>query len=156
MTTASRDDYPLGPVFEFLRRLWELNHALERVSSGMEKRLGVTAQQRLIIRCVGKFPGVTAGQLARLLHLDPGTVSASLARLEKKGVLERRKDPRDGRRAVLGLTPRGRALDRPEPGTTEAAVEQLLGSTASGDLASAVDVVERLTTLLRAQRAPSS
>jgi MarR family transcriptional regulator, organic hydroperoxide resistance regulator len=74
-------EYPLGPALDFLQRLWRLNHALERLSSRMERQLGITAQQRLIIRCIGKYPGVGAGQLAALLHVDPGTVSAALNRL---------------------------------------------------------------------------
>ncbi|MDP1827515.1 MAG: MarR family transcriptional regulator [Archangium sp.] len=144
-----KDEYPLGPVFDFLQRLWQLNQAMERMSSGMEKRLGVTAQQRLIIRCVGRYPGLTAGRLARLLHLDPGTVSASLARLEKKGLLHRRKDPRDARRASLGLSPEGRLLDRPDVGTIEAAVERLLEATPPRDLNAATAVIGQLTGLLR-------
>ena len=35
----------------------------------MERSLGITAPQRLVLRCVGKFPGVSAGRLATLLHL---------------------------------------------------------------------------------------
>ena len=140
--------YPLGPALDFLQRLWQLNHALEKVSSGMEKRLGVTAQQRLILRCVGKYPGMTAGQLATLLHVDPGTVSASLSRLERKGLLERRRDPRDKRRASLGLTAKGRALDRPAAGTVERAVERLLGSVPTDELQTMTSVVAQLTRLL--------
>ncbi|HRC55174.1 MAG: winged helix-turn-helix transcriptional regulator [Myxococcales bacterium] len=140
--------YPLGPALDFLQKLWQLNHALEKVSSGMEKRLGVTAQQRLILRCLGKYPGMTAGHLATLLHVDPGTVSASLTRLEIKGLLERRRDPRDKRRAALGLTAKGRALDRPAAGTVERAVERLLGSVPAGELQTMMSVVARLTILL--------
>lgn len=140
--------YPLGPALDFLQRIWQLNHALEQLSSRMEKRLGVTAQQRLILRCVGKFPGLTAGQLAALLHVDPGTVSASLNRLQRKGLVKRRPDPRDRRRASLGLTAKGRALDRPADGTVEAAVERLLEATHEQDLAAMVRVVGRLTALL--------
>ena len=129
-TTNGRDDAPdvpaLGPALEFLQHLWHLNHALERLSLQMERRLGVTAQQRFVIRCVGKYPGMTAGRLARVLHLDPGTVSAALRRLEAKGVLARRRDPADMRRVTLGLTAAGRALDRPAAGTVEHAVERLL------------------------------
>jgi DNA-binding MarR family transcriptional regulator len=144
-STAS---YPLGPALDFLQRLWQLNHALEKVSSSMEKRLGVTAQQRLILRCVGKYPGMTAGHLASLLHVDPGTVSASLSRLEIKGLLERRRDPRDKRRASLGLTAKGRALDRPAAGTVEGAVERLLEGARADQLAAMVKFVDQLTGLL--------
>lgn len=144
-STAS---YPLGPALDFLQRLWQLNHALEKVSSRMEKRLGVTAQQRLILRCVGKYPSMTAGQLASLLHVDPGTVSAALRRLESKGLLERRRDPRDKRRASLGLTAKGRALDRPAAGTVEHAVERLLEGAHADELASMVKIVDQLAGLL--------
>lgn len=141
--------YPLGPALDFLQRLWQLNRALEKVSSHMEKRLGVTAQQRLIIRCVGKYPGMTAGQLASLLHVDPGTVSAALGRLESKGLLERRSDPRDKRRICLGLTAKGRALDCPAAGTVEGAVERLLEGARADELSSMVKIVDQLAGLLQ-------
>jgi len=147
-------DYPLGPALDFLQRLWQLNHTLETLSSRMEKRLGITAQQRLILRCVGKYPGMTAGHLAMLLHVDPGTVSASLRRLEKKGLLERRRDPRDKRRASLGLTAMGRALDRPAEGTVEGAVDRLLESVPAHQLRTMVDVVDQLTRFLSDSLAP--
>jgi len=147
MTTQddSKAKYPLGPALDFLQRLWQLNHALEKLSSRMDKRLGVTAQQRLILRCVGKYPGMTAGHLAMLLHVDPGTVSASLNRLEKKGLLERRRDPRDKRRASLGLTAEGRDLDRPADGTAEDAVERVLASVPTDQIRTMVQVVDELT-----------
>lgn len=145
---APSPSYPLGPALDFLQRLWQLNHALEKVSSRMEKRLGVTAQQRLILRCVGKYPGLTAGHLATFLHVDPGTVSASLSRLESRGLLERRRDPRDKRRASLGLTARGRALDGPAGGTVENAVERLLSSAPADQLRTMLSVVDQLTQLL--------
>ncbi|MBK7539100.1 MAG: MarR family transcriptional regulator [Myxococcales bacterium] len=145
---APTASYPLGPALDFLQRLWQLNHALEKLSSRMEKNLGVTAQQRLVLRCVGRYPGVTAGQLASMLHVDPGTVSASLSRLESKGMIDRRQDPRDKRRASLGLTSKGRALDQPAEGTVENAVERLLGGASAAELSSMMKIVDQLTSLL--------
>ncbi len=145
------DEYPLGPGLDFLRRLWELNHALERLSGSMERRLGITAQQRLALRCVGKYPGISPGALAAVLSVDPGTVSATLRRLERKGLLQRRRDPRDARRVSLGLTEAGRALDRPMPNTVEDAVEKLLASTSAADLGVMAEVVVHLTELLGAE-----
>lgn len=149
MSTASRStNYPLEPALDFLRRLWQLNHALEKVSGRMEERLDVTAQQRLILRCIGKYPGIASGHLADLLCLDPGTVSASLRRLESRGLLDRRRDPKDKRRVALGLTARGRAMDEPSPGTVESAVEELLARVPQSEVESMVRVLETLTQLL--------
>ena len=148
MNRPPRDDYPLGAALDFLRRLWRLNHALERLSSRMDRRLGVTAQQRLVIRCVGKYPGVTAGQLAGLLHIDPGTASATLKRLEEKRMIERRRDPRDKRRVALGLTARGRQIDRPIEGTVEEAADRMLGEITDAEAAGVAMTLERFTSLL--------
>lgn len=155
MTDTSREDaYPLGPALEFLRSIWRLNHALERRSSHMERTMGITAPQRLVLRCVGMYPGISAGNLADTLHLDPGTISATLRRLEASGLLERRKDPRDRRRTLLGLTPAGHALDRPSAGTIEEAVRRVLAQCSPETLAATNRVVESLSAALESE--PSS
>ena len=139
---------PLTPALDFLEGVWRLNHALERTSMRMESTLGITAQQRLILRCVGKYPGMTSGQLATLLHLDPGTISTSLGRIERKGLLERRQDPRDKRRVTLNLTAAGHALDKPMRGTIEHAVERLFESAASAETETARRMLVKLAELL--------
>lgn len=144
----SARDYPLNNALDFLQRLWRMNHALEKLSSRMDKELGVTAQQRFMLRCIGKYPGLTAGRLAALLHVDPGTVSAALRRLEAKGLLQRQRNPRDRRRASLGLTALGRELDAPSEHTVEQAAELLLASTPAEQLAAMVSVVDSLSEIL--------
>jgi DNA-binding MarR family transcriptional regulator len=141
----------LGEPLDFLQRLWELNHALERVSAQMERTLGVTAQQRLVLRCVGKFPGMTMGELARVLHLDPGTVSATVRRLEARRLVARRGDPGDGRRVCLGLTRAGRSLIRPFPRTVEHAVTRLIEESSPADLSTTKTVLGALALLLDAE-----
>lgn len=139
----------LGPPLDFLRRVWELNHALERLSSRMERTIGVTAQQRLVLRCVGKRPGITASELAGLLHLDPGTVSTSLRRLSERGLMRGSSDPTDGRRVALSLSASGRKLDVAATGTVEHAVESLLRQTRKQEIESAAMVLARLADLMR-------
>ncbi|HEY0882183.1 MAG TPA: MarR family winged helix-turn-helix transcriptional regulator [Archangium sp.] len=142
--TPEGADLPLEPALDFMQHLWALNHALERMSMQMERQLGVTAQQRLFIRCIGKYPGMTATQLAGVMHLDRGTVSVSLRRLSTKGLVQGKRDKEDNRRVALSLTPKGRALDKPDPRTIEAAVKKLLASVGGQRVANAKDVLARL------------
>jgi DNA-binding MarR family transcriptional regulator len=109
-----------------LRLLWAVDHVLQKTSKRMEGTLGVTAPQRLVLRLLGRFPGVTAGRLAELMLVHASTVSVILKRLLQRGLVERRADTRDRRRAFLGLTEAGRALNADLPGTVEAAVKTVL------------------------------
>ncbi|XXF77306.1 MarR family transcriptional regulator [Myxococcaceae bacterium GXIMD 01537] len=116
----------LGEVLEFMRLLWAVDHGLQSTSKRMESTLGMTGPQRLVLRLVGRFPGITAGSLAQILHVHPSTLTGVLKRLEKRGLLERRSDPLDGRKALFALTEAGKALDIPSTGTVEAAVQRAL------------------------------
>jgi len=128
-----RRDPPLGHALEFLQRLWRVNHAMLRVSNRMSRELGLTGPQRLVIRAVGKRPWLPASELAAMLHLDRGTISAALNRLEAKRLIVRRADPVDGRIVTVGLTAPGRRLDRPTEHTIEAAVERLVRRASASD-----------------------
>jgi DNA-binding MarR family transcriptional regulator len=116
----------LGEVLEFMRLLWAVDHGLQSTSKRMEASLGITGPQRLVLRLVGRFPGITAGNLAQILHVHPSTLTGVLKRLEKRGLLERKSDPLDGRKALFALTDAGRALDVPSTGTVESAVQRVL------------------------------
>lgn len=116
----------LGEVLEFMRLLWAVDHGLQSTSKRMEATLGLTGPQRLVLRLVGRFPGITAGTLAQILHVHPSTLTGVLKRLEKRNLLERKADPLDGRKALFALTETGRTLDIPSTGTVEAAVQRVL------------------------------
>ena len=112
----------LGETLDFMRLIWEVDHALQRASKRMESTLGVTGPQRLVIRIVGRFPGLPAGHLATLLRVHPSTLTGILKRLERKGLMRKRADPRDGRRLLLSLTEEGRAFNLTNEGTVEGGV----------------------------------
>jgi DNA-binding MarR family transcriptional regulator len=119
---------PLGDALDFLRILWGLDHSLQAASKRMESTLGVTGPQRMVVRIVGRFPGMSAGRLAEILHIHPSSVTGILKRLDRKGLITRRPDPRDGRRAFLGLTEKGRKIDVGAEGSVEAAIVTALAA----------------------------
>jgi DNA-binding MarR family transcriptional regulator len=142
---------PLGPVLEFMRALWALDHAFQSASKRMEARLGVTAPQRLVVRIVGRFPRISAGEVADILHVHPSTLTGILKRLEARGVIARTADPKDGRRALLALTARGRELDQLRSGTVESAVRKVLARMPSQTSRSARSLAEELVAELNGQ-----
>jgi trehalose 6-phosphate phosphatase len=149
-------DVDLPPALELLESLWRVNHALERVSAHMERTLGVTAQQRMILRCIATTRAPSAGDLARRLHLDKGTVSVALARLEVKGLVTRTVDPDDARRRTIALTARGRELNVPLRGTVERAVVTLLANAARSRVKTTRAVLAELVVALDAEVGVSS
>jgi MarR family transcriptional regulator, organic hydroperoxide resistance regulator len=123
---AREPERQLGAVLEFMRLLWAINHGLSKTSRKMHSTFGVTGQQRLVIRLVGAFPGVSAGDLARILHIHPSTLTGILQRLGARGLVKRSYHPEDARRLQLELTARGRRLLVPAIGTVESAVKRAL------------------------------
>src|SRR5262249_15595273 len=95
--------FPLDPALDFLRLLWSIEHGLHRLSRKMERELGITGPQRLVLRVVGRFPDVSASELADLVRLHPSTITGILQRLVSRGLLVRDRDPHDTRRTRLRL-----------------------------------------------------
>jgi DNA-binding MarR family transcriptional regulator len=140
---------PLGEALEFLRVLWAIDHGLQRHSKHMAAALGITGPQRLVVRVVGRFPGLSAGQLAEILHLHPSTLTGVLRRLVRKGLLTRHQDPRDRRRAVLGLTAAGRRLAVEASGTIESVMKRALGGHPPREAAAARQVLSAVAESLK-------
>jgi MarR family transcriptional regulator, organic hydroperoxide resistance regulator len=120
-------DYPLDPVLDFMRLLWSIEHGLQRMSKRMEGELGITGPQRLVLRIVGQFPNVSAGDVARIVRLHPSTITGILQRLVSRGLVERTRDPEDSRRARLRLKRRAMPYTRVAAGTVERVVTSALG-----------------------------
>lgn len=134
----------LGPVLEFMRVLWALDHGLQSGSKRMEAQIGVTGPQRLVVRLLGRFPGISAGTLSSLLHIHPSTLTGILKRLVERGLVIRRSDPHDARRALFDLTPRGREIDGNRQGTVEAIVRRALSRLDEAKVQTASDVLRAI------------
>jgi DNA-binding MarR family transcriptional regulator len=79
--------------------------------------LGLTHPQYLVMlalwqRDAAGSGGLSVTALSALLHLDPGTSSPLVKRLEAAGLVSRRRDAADERVLVVEVTPEGRALRR--------------------------------------------
>lgn len=133
---------------QFLQLLWEINHGLESASKHMARHLGVTGPQRFVIRLIGQFPGISAGDLAVMLHSDPSTLTGVLRRLQSRGLLIRARDSFDARRVRFRLTPRGHDIDQISAGTIEDAVRVALRPAGAKDVPAASRLLRRIAAQL--------
>jgi MarR family transcriptional regulator, organic hydroperoxide resistance regulator len=138
----------LGEVLQFMRLLWAVDHGLQSRSKRMESTLGITGPQRLVIRVVGRFPGISAGDLADILHIHPSTLTGVLQRLQRRGLIERKRDPQDARRAQLWVSSKGQEIDALRTGTVEAAVRRALHKVPDQQVAHARDLLASIADAL--------
>jgi DNA-binding MarR family transcriptional regulator len=90
----------------------------------------------------------TPGEMAKAEQISPQAMGATLGALEERGLVERRPDPGDGRRAVMSLTEAGRGVLRNK---RNARTEQLAKALSAGftrselaTLRAAAPLIERL------------
>jgi DNA-binding MarR family transcriptional regulator len=94
----------------------------------------------------------TSAALAKVEQISPQSMGTTLGGLERRGLVERRPDPDDGRRVVLSLTEAGRAAlaSRRQAGTGRLA--EALSTGFDGPelelLEAAAPLIERLAELL--------
>lgn len=74
--------------------------------------LGFQAGYRQILRFLAHEDGVTQIDIARDSHFTAPTVSVTLKKMEKEGLIQRRTDKNDTRCSRVFITEKGRALER--------------------------------------------
>ncbi len=87
----------------------------------------------------------TPGALAKTEQISPQAMGATLAALEEHGLVERRSDPGDGRRAVMSLTEAGRRVLRNK---RNARTEQLAKALSAGFTRSELEVLRAAAPLI--------
>jgi DNA-binding MarR family transcriptional regulator len=82
--------------------------AMHRQADAHFARLGVTADQFVLLSALAQGDALTQRELARRASSDPNTVRAMLLLLEGRGFVARQRHPADGRARTVALTETGR------------------------------------------------
>ena len=93
------------------RRVVGAMHRLELLrkikSRAINRESGLHTGQPPMLIYIMEHPGCTQKETADELDISPASAAASLKRLEKAGLVERKPDPCDARRNCLYITPGG-------------------------------------------------
>jgi ABC-type glutathione transport system ATPase component len=75
--------------------LRKIIQAIDTNSKQLVKRVGLTGPQLVILQEITRMGEVTAGEIAQAVSLSQATVTGILERMEKRGLLARRRSERD-------------------------------------------------------------
>lgn len=90
--------------------LYSASLAMTKAYKPMLTPLGLTYPQYLVMLLLWEQDERTVNELGQLLHLDSGTLTPLLKRMESQGLLTRRRDTEDERRVRVVLSQAGREL----------------------------------------------
>jgi DNA-binding MarR family transcriptional regulator len=90
--------------------LYAASNLLTRLYRPVLDPLGLTYSQYLVMLVLWERSPASVGDLGERLHLDSGTLTPLLKRMEQGGFISRQRDPEDERRVLISLTAHGRDL----------------------------------------------
>lgn len=127
---------------------YRLSVLTNRISTAIARvyvrRFALTVPEWRVMAVLGRFGPLSANAVCERTAMDKVRVSRAVARLAAAGRLERRTDHADRRRALLELTPRGRAV-YDEIGPLALAVEaRLLAQLTAADRADLARLLPKL------------
>ncbi len=100
---------------EVLIALRRIIRATDMHSKSLMKRVGLTVPQLMILRAIESLGTVGIGSVAVEVSLSQATVTTTLNRLERRGLVRRERSPTDKRIVNAFVTDAGRALLQQAP-----------------------------------------
>jgi DNA-binding MarR family transcriptional regulator len=86
------------------------NRVSSRIARSYEKRFGLTIPEWRVMAVLGRFPGLTAAEVAERTAMDKVQVSRAVARLQRAGRIEQRTVDGDRRAKHLSLSASGKIV----------------------------------------------
>ena len=95
---------------DILFLLYDVARLMRTRADQRARRHGMTRAQWVILSWLERQSGISQNDLAGLVEVEPITVCRLIDRLEARGLVERRSDPRDRRVRRLHLTPKAQPI----------------------------------------------
>jgi DNA-binding MarR family transcriptional regulator len=119
--------------------------ALHRRSDLQFAKLGVTADQFVLLATLARGHALTQRELAARMPSDPSTVRAMLVLLEERGFVSRNTHPTDGRARTVALTELGLRKFRQVFKAGQAIRDRMVSSLTAEETESLVKLLRRVS-----------
>jgi DNA-binding MarR family transcriptional regulator len=141
----------VAEIIDNLRRVFQV---VNGHSKQIAKETGLTGPQLWAIKTISQNAPLMVSQLARRMYLHPATVVGILNRLEKQGLVIRKRSTEDHRVVMAELTRQGRALLKKAPVVAQGLLVAGLEKLADQKLKNIELALDQLTEILGAQNVP--
>jgi DNA-binding MarR family transcriptional regulator len=115
MAQPQNNDLSKSLGFQFIRLARQMKRALELRSIVYD----LTASQYIVLVSLWEEDGIRLSQLGNKLYFDNPTITGIIDRMEKAGLVERKRETGDRRAIRIFLTPRGKSLKSRIPRAVE-------------------------------------
>lgn len=151
----SNDDLILEEFLPY--RLAVLSHTVSTtIAKVYEKRFGLSIPEWRVLAILGRFPGLSAVEVADRTMMDKVAVSRAVTKLIKHGRIDRQFADADRRRSILNLSDEGRKVHNEVAPLALAFEADLLHGIKEDDYAAFNDVLEHLLARARLLGTPQS
>lgn len=101
-------EHPLEKSMQFL--LWQISRQYAARCYRQITEQGLQPTQMPFLIMLHRNNGCSQKEMAEWLHIKPPTVNVSIQRLEKSGIVERKRDEKDQRIARIYITEKGKNI----------------------------------------------
>lgn len=131
-------------IEDFVRAVRRAHVVLDAGSVAAQTELGIARSDLATLELVIVGDRLSAGDIADRLQISTGTATGVVDRLVAGGYVERRTDPRDRRRILVSMTPKGRRRFREAFQRRWAWLHQMASELSSAELAGIVSFLSRM------------
>lgn len=136
---------------DVLISLRKIIQSIDLHSRFLVKQVGLTGPQLIILKEVSKLGEITIGKLAETISLSQATVTGILDRLEKRGLIARRRGETDKRQVFLQVTQPGKALLKNAPPLMQESFVEAFNQIQDWEQAMILSSLQRLVSMLDAK-----
>jgi len=125
-------------------------------SRQLERTVGLTVPQLVVLKEVADADGLPIGRLARHVSLSQATVTTIVDRLEQRGLVERRRGSEDRRKVQLFITSTGSELLERSPTILQEEFLADFEELEDWEQTLMLATVQRIASMMKADEIPAS
>ncbi|MFI4860519.1 MAG: MarR family winged helix-turn-helix transcriptional regulator [Phycisphaerales bacterium JB063] len=142
---------PLSSDEQIIASLRRIIRAVDLHSRKLMEHSGMTGPQLAALQEIHRQGTVSAGEVARAIHLSQGTVTGILGRLEARGYITRERSETDRRSTVIRMTSAGNAVLAQAPSLLQDSFLHRLEQLEPWERTQILSTLQRVAHLMEAQ-----